>query len=223
MFHMQGAPERTLKARARKRRKERKRMFRPAIEALRAAIARGVPRDRAIAEAYASGLTLLGEVDEDGTGTNYAAVIVLAFQFVTEPSRGHIIESVVIWNGARMRCLGSEVLRAADTETIYFRIRRERSIGRADCSLWRRIRNCTPRFQRAAPSRRRDCAGCCGRTAFWHSKIKVSRIRRFTAPRGDRYVTYCAKSHRTCRRGRLREEHHIVLARERARVHSRQL
>jgi biotin operon repressor len=55
---LQSAPERELKERARKRRKERKRVFRPAMDALRGVIGRGVPRDRAIVEAYASGLTL---------------------------------------------------------------------------------------------------------------------------------------------------------------------
>jgi hypothetical protein len=55
---LQGAPERELKERARRRRMEKKPLFRPALDALRSAVARGVPRDRAIVEARASGLTL---------------------------------------------------------------------------------------------------------------------------------------------------------------------
>jgi len=55
---LQGAPEHELKKRAEKRRKERKRIVKPAMDALRLAIARGVPRDQAMVEAYRSGLTL---------------------------------------------------------------------------------------------------------------------------------------------------------------------
>ena len=61
---LQGAPESELKERAKKRRKERKRIVKPAMDALRLAIARGVPRDQAMVEAYRSGLTLqaIGDV-----------------------------------------------------------------------------------------------------------------------------------------------------------------
>jgi IS30 family transposase len=55
---LQGAPERELKARARKRRKQKAGVFRPAMAALRSAVARGLRRDQAITEAYRSGLTL---------------------------------------------------------------------------------------------------------------------------------------------------------------------
>jgi hypothetical protein len=55
---LQGAPERELKERANKHRKERERIGRQAMDALRLAIARSVPRDQAMAEAYKAGLTL---------------------------------------------------------------------------------------------------------------------------------------------------------------------
>jgi IS30 family transposase len=53
---LQGAPERELKEKAKKRRKETKRVFRLALIALRSALAHGVSRDRAIVEAYKSGV-----------------------------------------------------------------------------------------------------------------------------------------------------------------------
>jgi len=61
---LQGAPESELKERAKNRRKERKRIFDHAMDALRSAIARGVPRDQAIVKARRSGLTLqaIGDV-----------------------------------------------------------------------------------------------------------------------------------------------------------------
>jgi hypothetical protein len=55
---LQGAPEHELKERAKKRRKERERIVRPAMDALRLAIGRGSSRDQAMAEAYKAGLTL---------------------------------------------------------------------------------------------------------------------------------------------------------------------
>jgi DNA-directed RNA polymerase sigma subunit (sigma70/sigma32) len=55
---LQGAPESELKERAKNRRKERKRIFDHAMDALRSAIARGVPRNQAIVAARRSGLTL---------------------------------------------------------------------------------------------------------------------------------------------------------------------
>jgi hypothetical protein len=61
---LQGAPDRELKERANKHRKERKHIGRQAMDALRSAIARGVPRDQAMAEAYKAGLTFraIGDV-----------------------------------------------------------------------------------------------------------------------------------------------------------------
>jgi hypothetical protein len=61
---LQGAPEHELKERAKKRRKERERTARPAMDALRLAIARDASRDQAMAEAYKAGLTLqaIGDV-----------------------------------------------------------------------------------------------------------------------------------------------------------------
>ena len=55
---LQGAPERKLKERAKKRRKETERVFRPAMTALHAALARGVARDRAIVEAAGAGVAM---------------------------------------------------------------------------------------------------------------------------------------------------------------------
>jgi IS30 family transposase len=54
---LQGAPERELKERAKKRRKENARVFRSAKAALRLALARGVSRDRAIVKAAGAGLS----------------------------------------------------------------------------------------------------------------------------------------------------------------------
>ena len=54
---LQGAPERELKERARKRHKEKQRIFRPAMDALRSALARGLPRDRLIVEAAGAGVS----------------------------------------------------------------------------------------------------------------------------------------------------------------------
>jgi hypothetical protein len=61
---LQGAPERELKERAKKHRKERERIVRRAMDALRLAIARGASRDQTMAEAYKAGLTLraIGDV-----------------------------------------------------------------------------------------------------------------------------------------------------------------
>jgi predicted transcriptional regulator len=63
---LQGASERELRVKAAKRRKEKERETRSVLMAMRAAMARGVPRDIAIAKARKAGVTYQAIADEVG-------------------------------------------------------------------------------------------------------------------------------------------------------------
>jgi predicted transcriptional regulator len=83
---LQGAPERELKQRARKRHQEKQRVFRPAMDAQRSGIARGLPRDRLIVKAAGAGLAYAAIGREVGLTRERVRQIVVKHQMLVQSS-----------------------------------------------------------------------------------------------------------------------------------------